>query len=141
VKYILIFENKGELMGCSNPHPHGQIWCSSDVPVEPEKETLRQLEYFNAKGSSLVGDYLYLELERKERLVYQNSHFVALVPFWAVWPFELMVISRRQVQNILQFTTEEKLSLADMLKNMLQPVTITSLTFLSPIQPVCTRLP
>ncbi len=118
VKYILIFENKGELMGCSNPHPHGQIWCSSDVPVEPEKETHRQQEYFNAKGSSLVGDYLQLELEKKERLVYQNTHFVALVPFWAVWPFELMVISRRQVQNILQFTAEEKLSLADMLKNI-----------------------
>lgn len=118
IRYILIFENKGEIMGCSNPHPHGQIWCSSDVPVEPAKETLHQKKYFVETGSSLLGDYLKLELEKKERIVYENDHFVALVPFWAVWPFELMIVSRRQVQNILQFTSEEQRALAAILKNV-----------------------
>ncbi|MGB3076815.1 MAG: UDP-glucose--hexose-1-phosphate uridylyltransferase [Chitinophagales bacterium] len=118
LKYILIFENKGEIMGCSNPHPHGQIWCSSDVPVEPDKETIHQKKYFDAKGKSLLGDYLMLELEKKERIVTANDHFVALVPFWAVWPFEIMIVSRRQVQTILQFTDNEKHALAAILKNV-----------------------
>src|SRR6185295_9778852 len=112
------FENKGEIMGCSNPHPHGQIWCSNDVPVEPEKETIQQKKYFAAKGRSLVGDYLQLELRKEERIVCSNEHFVVLVPFWAIWPFEVMVISRRQVQTILQFTEEEKRALADILKRI-----------------------
>ncbi|MBX7107212.1 MAG: UDP-glucose--hexose-1-phosphate uridylyltransferase [Chitinophagales bacterium] len=118
LKYILIFENKGEIMGCSNPHPHGQIWGSSDVPVEPQKETVQQLNYFNAKGKSLLADYLALELKKEERIVCSNDHFVALVPFWAVWPFETMIIAKRQVQAITQFTMEEKKSLAGLLKNL-----------------------
>ncbi|MEP7128099.1 MAG: galactose-1-phosphate uridylyltransferase, partial [Chitinophagales bacterium] len=118
LKYILIFENKGEIMGCSNPHPHGQIWCSSDVPVEPDKETIHQKKYFDVKGRSLLGDYLKLELEKKERIVTANEHFVALVPFWAIWPFEIMIVSRRQVQTILQFTDHEKYALAAILKNV-----------------------
>src|SRR4030095_156512 len=111
-KYILFFENKGEIMGCSNPHPHGQIWCSSDVPVEPNKETIQQKQYWELKGRSLVGDYLQLELEKKERIVISNDHFVVLVPFWAVWPYEIMIISRRHLQTILQLTGEEKRALA-----------------------------
>lgn len=118
LKYILIFENKGEIMGCSNPHPHGQIWSSSDVPVEPQKESVEQTKYFDAKGRSLLADYLMLELEKQERIVCSNEHFVALVPFWAIWPFETMIISRRQVQTILQFTKEEKQSLAALLKQL-----------------------
>jgi UDPglucose--hexose-1-phosphate uridylyltransferase len=118
VKYILIFENKGELMGCSNPHPHGQIWCSSDVPVEPAKETVQQQAHYQLTGRSLIGDYLKLELKQQDRLVCQNDHFVALVPFWAVWPFEVMIISRRHVQTIIQFSEEECRSLAEMLKRV-----------------------
>lgn len=118
VKYILFFENKGEIMGCSNPHPHGQVWCSSDIPVEPYKETIQQKKYFSVKGRSLVGDYLELELEKKERIVCSNEHFVVLVPFWAIWPFEVMIISRRQVQTLLQFTEPEKRALADILKRI-----------------------
>lgn len=118
IRYILIFENKGEVMGCSNPHPHGQIWCSSDVPVEPEKETLQQRNYFLSHGRSLLTDYLQMEMDKQERLVYENADFVALVPFWAIWPFEIMVISKRQVQYLVQFTDREKKSLADMLKNI-----------------------
>jgi UDPglucose--hexose-1-phosphate uridylyltransferase len=116
IKYILIFENKGEIMGCSNPHPHGQIWSTSDVPGEPMKETIQQKRYFDEQRKSLLSDYLQLELEQKERIIFSNEHFVALVPFWAVWPFEIMIISKRHVQTILEFNTEEKNALAEILK-------------------------
>jgi UDPglucose--hexose-1-phosphate uridylyltransferase len=118
INYVQIFENKGSMMGCSNPHPHGQIWSSSLVPVEPGKECLTQKAYFEYNGSTLLADYLKSELEKKERLVTENDHFVALVPFWAVWPFEAMVISRRVVQNILVLSDEEKTGLADIYKKL-----------------------
>jgi len=118
IKYIQIFENKGEIMGCSNPHPHGQIWSLNDVPVEPAKETIQQKKYYVAKGVSLLSDYLKIELEKQERLVCSNEHFVALVPFWAVWPYETMIISKRQVQHVTQFSDQEKKALADILKRL-----------------------
>ena len=118
VNYVQIFENKGAIMGCSNPHPHGQIWSSSSVPVEPAKELVAQKEYFERHNRTLLGDYLTAELEKKERLLVQNEHFVALVPYWAVWPFETMIVSRRPVQNILQLTAEEKDGLADIYKQL-----------------------
>lgn len=108
IKYIQIFENKGEIMGCSNPHPHGQIWAQDDLPMELEKETNQQKKYFMQNGRSLLADYLLLEMEKQERLVCENENFIALVPFWAVWPYEVMIVSRRQVQHMLQFTEEEK---------------------------------
>jgi UDPglucose--hexose-1-phosphate uridylyltransferase len=116
IRYIQIFENKGEIMGCSNPHPHGQIWAESSLPQETLKETARQSVYFQEKGRSLLGDYLELECKEKTRLVIENDHFVALVPFWAVWPYEAMIISRRHVQTILQFNPEEKQALAAILQ-------------------------
>jgi UDPglucose--hexose-1-phosphate uridylyltransferase len=116
IKYIQIFENKGEVMGCSNPHPHGQIWASSSLPLELAKETAEQKKYFEKHGRSLLSDYLELELKHKERVVVENEHFVALVPFWAVWPYETMIVSKRHIQNILQFTENEKKSFADILK-------------------------
>mgnify|MGYP001249962206 FL=1 len=118
INYVQIFENKGSIMGCSNPHPHGQIWSSSSVPVEPAKESKAQKEYFEKHGTTLLSDYLKAELEKKERLLVQNDHFVALVPYWAVWPFETMIISRRPVQNILQLTDEEKTAFADIYKQL-----------------------
>lgn len=118
IKYVLIFENKGEIMGCSNPHPHGQIWSSSDIPVEPLKETFQQKKYFDSHHKTLLSDYLNLEEEKKERLVCSNEHFVVLVPFWAIWPFETMIISKRPVQTILQFSPQEKKSLANILKRV-----------------------
>lgn len=118
VNYVQIFENKGSIMGCSNPHPHGQIWSSSSVPAEPAKESEKQKEYFEKYGTTLLGDYLKAELEKKERLLVRNDHFVALVPFWAVWPFEAMIISRRAVQNIAQLTDEERTALADIYKQL-----------------------
>ena len=118
IKYIQIFENKGEIMGCSNPHPHGQIWAQSDWPAEIEKETTQQQKYFEKHNKSLLKDYLDLELKKEERIVCSNEHFVCLVPFWAVWPYETILISHRQVQDILQFTATEKKSLASILKNI-----------------------
>jgi UDPglucose--hexose-1-phosphate uridylyltransferase len=118
IKYIQIFENKGEIMGCSNPHPHGQIWSLSDIPVEIEKESKQQLAYYKKSGRSILLDYLEIELNKKERLVYSNNHFVALVPFWATWPYETMIISRRHIRHLLEFSSEEKTALADILQQL-----------------------
>jgi UDPglucose--hexose-1-phosphate uridylyltransferase len=118
IKYIQIFENKGEMMGCSNPHPHGQIWASSSIPLELAKETNKQKKYFEINNISLLSNYLKLELQLQERIILENEHFVALVPFWAVWPFETMIISKRHIQNILQFSEEKKKSLALILKEL-----------------------
>lgn len=120
INYIQIFENKGEIMGCSNPHPHGQIWAQESIPDEPLKELVRQKNYFDEKNSSLLGDYLDLELGIEERLVAENEHFVVMVPFWAFWPFETLVISRRVFSGFNDMTGAEKSSLA----NIIQQITI-----------------
>ncbi|RDC58155.1 UDP-glucose--hexose-1-phosphate uridylyltransferase [Pedobacter chinensis] len=116
IKYIQIFENKGEIMGCSNPHPHGQIWAQSDIPMEIIKETERQKSHYAVHRKSLLSSYLELELKKQDRIVYENDHFVVLVPFWAVWPYETIVISKRHVTSIKFFTDHEKKSLADAIK-------------------------
>ncbi len=116
IKYIQIFENKGDIMGCSNPHPHGQIWSQSSIPVEPEKETIQFKKYFEQNSRSILADYLVEEEKSKERLVCENEHFIALVPFWAVWPYECIIISKRQVQYTHQFNEDETFALAEVLK-------------------------
>ena len=118
VGHVQVFENRGAMMGASNPHPHCQVWASESVPVETAKELLAQGEYFEEKGVSLLGDYLALELERAERVVCENRHFVALVPFWAVWPFETLVVSRRHVQSLEQLEPNERDGLADLLRRL-----------------------
>lgn len=105
-------------MGCSNPHPYGQIWAASSIPLELVKETTQQQKYFQRHGKSLLGNYLTIELQQQERKVLENEHFVVLVPFWAVWPYQTMMVSKRQVQNITQLTSEEKKSLAAILKKL-----------------------
>lgn len=116
IKYIQIFENKGEVMGCSNPHPHGQIWASSNIPVELTKESEQQKKYYEQHGKSLLSAYLSIELQKQERIVLENEHFAALVPFWAVWPYETMIVSKRHVQQVTQFTAAEDKALAEILK-------------------------
>ena len=118
IKYIQIFENKGDIMGCSNQHPHGQIWSLNDIPNEVLKETIQQQLYFALNNSSLLGDYLNVELRQNERLVCMNEHFVALVPFWAVWPFETIIISKKHVQNIAQFNEAECVALAEIINSL-----------------------
>ena len=113
INYVQIFENKGQVMGASNPHPHGQVWAQRTVPAEPAKETVHQAAYFDKNGRSLLSDYLEIELEQRERLVFTNEHFVVLVPYWAVWPFETMIIPRRHVQDVNQLTDAERDAFAE----------------------------
>ncbi len=113
INYVQIFENKGAVMGCSNPHPHGQIWSQSTLPNEVEKKDQHQLEYYTNNKSSLLGDYLKQELEANERIIYQNDDFVVLTPFWAVWPFETMILPKMQKKNIAELTNKESASFAD----------------------------
>ena len=109
INYVQIFENKGAVMGCSNPHPHGQIWSQSSLPNEVDKKNTQQLNYFNKNNSSLLGDYLAQELEKKERIIFENDGFVVLVPFWAIWPFEAMIVPKRPLATILKMTEAETL--------------------------------
>ena len=120
INYVQIFENKGSLMGNSNPHPHGQIWAQESIPMEPLKELRQFTSYHRKKKRSLLSDYLKLELRMKERIVYENNSFVVLVPFWAVWPYEIIIISKRKISNILQFKKTERTEFA----NALSAVTI-----------------
>jgi len=118
INHIQIFENKGSIMGCSNPHPHGQIWAQSSIPDEISKECDSQLEYLKEKGTTLLGDYLKAELEKQERIVVENETFVALVPFWATWPFETMILPKRAVQCVTDLTDDEKTGFADIYKKL-----------------------
>jgi len=118
IAHVQIFENKGQVMGASNPHPHGQIWAQSSVPREPALETARQREHLDRHHRTLLGDYLSLELDRGERIVCTNDGFVALVPFWAVWPFETIVVSRRAVSHLGELSDTERDQLADIVKRL-----------------------
>ena len=115
IRSVQIFENRGAMMGCSNPHPHGQIWANETIPNEPAKELAAFADYYKAHGSTLLSDYLKLELEKQERIVCSNDHFVGLVPFWAIWPFETLVLSRRPAFSLDALTDAERTSLADIL--------------------------
>lgn len=112
IRYIQIFENKGAVMGCSNPHPHGQIWASSSVPDEPSKKDKSQSAYYQKNARTLLQDYLDLELAQGKRLLFENQSFVALVPFWAVWPFEVMILPKRPMAHIVAMTDAEQKDLA-----------------------------
>lgn len=118
-RWVQVFENKGAVMGCSNPHPHGQIWALDALPNEPFKEDGAQRRYWEENGRSLLLDYLHLELEQRERLVVENDHWVALVPYWAVWPFELLLLPRRHVLRLPDLSDAERDALADSLKRLL----------------------
>lgn len=113
INYVQIFENKGAVMGCSNPHPHGQIWSQSTLPNEVEKKDQHQKAYYDKNKSSLLGDYLEQELEADERIIYQNDDFVVLTPFWAIWPFETMIVPKKSYTNITELSDEESLTFAD----------------------------
>lgn len=118
INYIQIFENKGAVMGCSNPHPHGQIWSQSSVPTEILKKSEKFKEHWDKTGNSLLADYLAQELKVQDRVLEENEHFVALVPYWAVWPFEAMIIPKRHMQNISELTMEEEKAYAEILKKL-----------------------
>jgi UDPglucose--hexose-1-phosphate uridylyltransferase len=118
INHVQIFENRGTAMGASNPHPHCQIWANANLPNEPAKEQQALSSYASAHGSCLLCDYLRVERNRGERLVTENADFCALVPFWAVWPFETMILAKRHVDALDGFTDSERDGLGDILRRM-----------------------
>ena len=118
INYVQIFENRGEMMGASNPHPHCQIWSTAHVPNDPAKEQLTQADWLAGHGSCLLCDYLALERAHGERIVCENDGFTALVPFWAVWPFETMILSRRHAGSLDKLDSAERDALADIMRQL-----------------------
>lgn len=119
INYVQLFENKGAVMGSSNPHPHGQLWANHSIPQEPAKEEVHQRAYYVEKGRPLLLDYLQAEVAAGVRIVLENEHWVALVPYWAVWPFETLVLPRRHVVQLPDLKDGERTALADLLKRLL----------------------
>ncbi len=118
IHYVQIFENKGAAMGASNPHPHCQIWANEHIPTEPAKELHATGAYLAERGTCLLCDYLALELSAGERIVFQNDAVVVLAPFWAVWPFETMLLTRRHVGSLTELTAAEREALADAIQRL-----------------------
>ncbi|PDW00620.1 UDP-glucose--hexose-1-phosphate uridylyltransferase [Candidatus Viridilinea mediisalina] len=119
VRYVLPFENRGAMMGASNPHPHGQLWATGFLPGEVVREDASQRRYLHSTGRTLLSDYLAMELQRQERIVCANEHMVALVPFWAAWPFETLLLPRRPVAALPALYPDERAALAALLKQLI----------------------
>jgi UDPglucose--hexose-1-phosphate uridylyltransferase len=118
-RWVQVFENKGAAMGASNPHPHGQIWASSFLPNEARKEDEHQRAYYTQHNKPLLVDYAALEDEREERIVVQNEHWIAVVPYWGVWPFETLLLPRKHVLRLNLLDNQQRDALADILKRLL----------------------
>jgi UDPglucose--hexose-1-phosphate uridylyltransferase len=118
INYVQLFENRGAMMGCSNPHPHGQIWATQAVPNEPRKEQESFKDYRREHHRCLLCDYSGLEMASGERIVCQNESFLAVVPFWATWPFETLLLSKRHLADLHALDAKERTGLADMLKRL-----------------------
>jgi len=118
IRYVQIFENRGAMMGASNPHPHGQIWATEHIPNEPAAELASQAAYLAEHQSPLLVDYLQLELKLRERVVAENDAWVALVPFWAVWPFETLLLPRTRVRTLNELDANDRAGLAAILKTV-----------------------
>jgi UDPglucose--hexose-1-phosphate uridylyltransferase len=116
IHHVQIFENRGAMMGASNPHPHCQIWATASIPQEPAKELSAQGAYLQSHGQCLLCDYIELEKQQGVRLVAQHEDFIAVVPFWAVWPFEILLCSRRHFTDMNEISDEEIRSLGSMLQ-------------------------
>jgi UDPglucose--hexose-1-phosphate uridylyltransferase len=118
IQYVQIFENRGAMMGASNPHPHGQIWATQHIPNEPAIELASQLAYYSDHDQRLLSSYLTLELAHQERVVAQNDTWAALVPFWAVWPYELLLLPKQEVARVEALTDPQRSGLAAILKQV-----------------------
>lgn len=116
---VTLFENRGEIMGCSNPHPHGQLWANRCIPHLQAQELQAQANYFQTHRSPLLLDYLKWERERKTRIVVENDYFTALVPHWAIWPFEILIVPHRVVRSIPELSDAECHGWADIMKRLL----------------------
>jgi len=118
VQHVQIFENRGALMGCSNPHPHGQIWGTENLPNEPSKEQRSQEAYYSSHGTCLLCNYWATESQLETRIVIENESFAVVVPFWAVWPFEVLLISKRHCTGLDQLSETERTDLAEIIRRM-----------------------
>jgi len=118
INYVQIFENKGAVMGCSNPHPHGQIWAQSSLPTQIEKTHRNLKTYYSEHGTDMLSDYLQAESNSKERWVCENDDFAAIVPFWAIWPFETLLISKRHFSHLGEINSNERTNLAAIIKEL-----------------------
>lgn len=118
INHVQIFENRGAMMGASNPHPHCQIWATASIPEAPAKELMSQRKYLRAQGRCLLCDYVALEQRQQTRIVCENDSFVALVPFWGVWPFEILLCSRRHMASMNDFTPHDARFLSEMLHHV-----------------------
>ena len=119
VQYAIVFENRGPMMGASNPHPHGQIWATETIPNEPAREQDAFSRYRSQHAQCLLCEYARLETNLAERLVCENDAFLAMVPFWAVWPFETLLVSRRHIGSLTELSETERDALADVLRRLL----------------------
>ena len=118
IRHVQIFENRGEMMGASNPHPHCQIWATASIPEQPARELDAQSRYHTQHDCCLLCDYVALEQSQAARIVCANDGFVAMVPFWAVWPFELLLCSRKHVGSLPEFSSTEVSQLSVVLKQI-----------------------
>ncbi len=116
--WVQVFENKGAAMGCSNPHPHGQIWANSFLPNEAEREDRLQKAYFAQNGSPMLVDYTQRELADGSRTVVETEHWLAVVPYWAAWPFETLLLPKAHVQRITELSDAQRDDLALALKKL-----------------------
>ncbi|KAF9873112.1 galactose-1-phosphate uridylyltransferase [Colletotrichum karsti] len=119
LRFMQIFENKGAAMGCSNPHPHCQIWTTSTMPEEPGTELVQMAKYRGQHaGRHLLGDYVKVEMEKKERTVFENDAFIVVCPWWAVWPFEVMILPKRHVRALVDLSAEERMLFAEAIQEV-----------------------
>ena len=118
INHVEIFENRGAMMGASNPHPHGQIWANANVPNVPAREEQMQRAYLTEHGRCLLCDYTALETKLGERIVCENDSLLVVVPFWAVWPFEAMLLSKRHMTAMDELEDDERTALADILRQI-----------------------
>ncbi|WNC71780.1 UDP-glucose--hexose-1-phosphate uridylyltransferase [Thalassotalea psychrophila] len=116
--WVQVFENKGSMMGCSNPHPHGQIWAQQQLPTLVNKKHQAQKDYYNKYGTNLLQDYAIKEVAKQERVVVQNADWVVVVPYWAAWPFETLLLPRFSVTRMTDLSESQKASLADIIKKI-----------------------
>ncbi len=117
-RWVQVFENKGAAMGCSNPHPHGQVWASDFLPTEPAAEDREQRAWAARTGTPLLLDLAAREAASGERVVVQNADWLAIVPFWATWPFETLLLPRFAVQRLPQLGGSQRDSLAAALREL-----------------------
>lgn len=123
VNHVLIFENKGASMGCSNPHPHGQVfiylqqvWATEHVPEEPQKEIDNMIKYKEKNNTCMLCDYVKMEQEKRDRIVCENESFLVVVPYWAIWPYETMVLPKKHIDKLTLLSDKEDLDLADIIR-------------------------